>query len=158
MAKYRDNPDAIRALLRETEVHRDLFIDQELFELEMERLYANTWVYVGHDSQVPNPGDYITTTVGNQPVVMVRHGDRSVRVLHNRCPHKGTMVAGEACGNTGKFFRCPYHAWTFKTDGSLLSIPLKKATRTPAWSSARPARAWPPSKTCATTEASCSAA
>ena len=92
MAKYRDNPDAIRALLRETEVHRDLFIDQELFELEMERLYANTWVYVGHDSQVPNPGDYITTTVGNQPVVMVRHGDRSVRVLHNRCPHKGTMV------------------------------------------------------------------
>ena len=49
-----------------------------------------------------------------------------VRVLHNRCPHKGTMVAGDACGNTGKFFRCPYHAWTFKTDGSLLSIPLKK--------------------------------
>ena len=73
MAKYRDNPDAIRALLRETEVHKDLFIDQELFDLEMERLYANTWVYVGHDSQVPNPGDYITTTVGNQPVVMVRH-------------------------------------------------------------------------------------
>ena len=126
MAKYRDNPDAIRALLRDTEVHKDLFIDQELFELEMERLYANTWVYVGHDSQVPNPGDYVTTTVGNQPVVMVRHSDRSVRVLHNRCPHKGTMVAGDACGNTGKFFRCPYHAWTFKTDGSLLSIPLKK--------------------------------
>lgn len=126
MAKYRDNPDAIRALLRDTEVHKDLFIDQELFDLEMERLYANTWVFVGHDSQVPNPGDYVTTTVGNQPVVMVRHSDRSVRVLHNRCPHKGTMVAGEACGNTGKFFRCPYHAWTFKTDGSLLSIPLKK--------------------------------
>ncbi|MCH1998458.1 Rieske 2Fe-2S domain-containing protein, partial [Achromobacter xylosoxidans] len=84
MAKYRDNPDAIRALLRETEVHKDLFIDDELFDLEMERLYANTWVYVGHDSQVPNPGDYITTTVGNQPVVMVRHSDRSVRVLHNR--------------------------------------------------------------------------
>ncbi|OAE60783.1 oxidoreductase [Achromobacter mucicolens] len=126
MGKYRDNPDAIRALLRDTEVHKDLFIDQELFDLEMERLYANTWVYVGHDSQVPNPGDYITTTVGNQPVVMVRHSDKSVRVLHNRCPHKGTMVAGDACGNTGKFFRCPYHAWTFKTDGSLLSIPLKK--------------------------------
>ncbi|MDR6604184.1 phenylpropionate dioxygenase-like ring-hydroxylating dioxygenase large terminal subunit [Achromobacter deleyi] len=126
MAKYRDNPDAIRALVRDTEVHKDLFIDQELFDLEMERLYANTWVYVGHDSQVPNNGDYITTTVGNQPVVMVRHSDKTVRVLHNRCPHKGTMVAGDACGNTGKFFRCPYHAWTFKTDGSLLSIPLKK--------------------------------
>ncbi len=57
---------------------------------------------------------------------MVRHTDGSVKVLYNRCPHKGTKVAGEVCGNTGKFFRCPYHAWTFRTDGSLLSVPLKK--------------------------------
>jgi phenylpropionate dioxygenase-like ring-hydroxylating dioxygenase large terminal subunit len=49
-----------------------------------------------------------------------------VRVLVNRCPHKGVQVAGGTCGNTGKFFRCPYHAWTFKTDGSLLSLPLRK--------------------------------
>ncbi|MDQ8031490.1 oxidoreductase [Bordetella genomosp. 1] len=124
--QYRDNPAAVRALVRETEVHKDLFTSPELFDLEMEHLYAATWVYVGHESQVPNSGDYITTTVGLQPVVMVRHSDKSVRVLYNRCPHKGTMVAGDACGNTGKFFRCPYHAWTFKTDGSLLSIPLKK--------------------------------
>ena len=67
-------------------------------------------------------------------------------------------MAGEACGNTGKFFRCPYHAWTFKTDGSLLSIPLKKGYENTGLEQARPARAWPPSKTCATTEASCSAA
>jgi phenylpropionate dioxygenase-like ring-hydroxylating dioxygenase large terminal subunit len=64
--------------------------------------------------------------VGDQPVVMVRHTDKSVRVLHNRCPHKGVQVAPASCGNTGKFFRCPYHAWTFRTDGQLLSIPLKK--------------------------------
>ena len=126
MAHYHDNPDAVRALVRETEVHKDLFIDEALFDLEMEHVFARTWVYVGHDSQIPNTGDYYTTTIGNQPVVMVRHTDKSVRVLYNRCPHKGTMVAGEVCGNTGKFFRCPYHAWTFKTDGSLLSIPLKK--------------------------------
>ncbi|NYT82121.1 Rieske 2Fe-2S domain-containing protein [Alcaligenaceae bacterium] len=123
---YRNNPAAVSALVRPTEVHKDLFINEEIFELEMEHLFANTWVYVGHASQVPNPGDFYTTTIGNQPVVMVRHTDKTVRVLHNRCPHKGVMVAGEACGNTGKFFRCPYHAWTFKTDGQLLSIPLKK--------------------------------
>lgn len=123
---YRNNPAAVSALVRPTEVHKDLFIDDEIFELEMEHLFANTWVYVGHASQIPNPGDYYTTTVGDQPVVMVRHTDGTVKVLHNRCPHKGVMVAGEACGNTGKFFRCPYHAWTFKTDGKLLSIPLKK--------------------------------
>jgi len=126
MENYRHNADAVRALVRDTEVHKDLFVDQTLFELEMEHVYTRTWVYVGHESQVPLPGDFITTTVGNEPVIMVRHTDKSVRVLVNRCPHKGTKVASDACGNTGKFFRCPYHAWTFKTDGSLLSIPLKK--------------------------------
>ena len=123
---YRNNPAAVQALIRPTEVHKDIFIDEEVFALEMEHLFANTWVYVGHASQIPNPGDFYTTTVGDQPVVMVRHSDRTVKVLHNRCPHKGVMVAGDVCGNTGKFFRCPYHAWTFKTDGKLLSVPLKR--------------------------------
>ena len=53
IGKYRGNRQAISALVRETEVHRDLYLDQELFELEMEHLFANTWIYVGHDSQVP---------------------------------------------------------------------------------------------------------
>ena len=105
MEKYRDNPQAIRELVREAEVHKDLYISQELFELEMERLFANTWVYVGHASQVPNKGDFFTTTVGNESVIMVRHTDDSIRVLYNRCPHKGVQVAAEPCGNTGKFFR-----------------------------------------------------
>jgi benzoate/toluate 1,2-dioxygenase subunit alpha len=126
MMRYRSNPDAIRALVRETEVHRDVYIDQEVFDLELEHLFANAWGYVGHDSQVPNAGDYITTTIGAQPVILSRHTDGTVHVLYNRCPHKGTKIAIDGCGNTGKFFRCPYHAWTFKTDGSLLAIPLKK--------------------------------
>lgn len=126
MAKYRGNVEAVRGLVRDQEVHRDLYVDQELFELEMEHLFANTWVYVGHDSQVPNTGDYYGTTIGTQPVLMVRHTDGSVKVLFNRCPHKGVRITTESCGNTGKFFRCPYHAWSFKTDGSLLAIPLKK--------------------------------
>ncbi|PAT43740.1 aromatic ring-hydroxylating dioxygenase subunit alpha [Vandammella animalimorsus] len=125
MSRYAQ-PKAIQALVRDLEVHRDLFIDQELFELEMKHLFANVWIYVGHASQVPKPGDFYATTIGDQPVVMVRHSDQSIRVLHNRCPHKGVRITGETYGSTGKFFRCPYHAWTFKTDGSLLSIPLKK--------------------------------
>ena len=126
MAKYRGNVEAVRGLVRESEVHRDVYVDEEVFQLEMEHLFANTWVYVGHDSQVPNPGDYFGTTVGTQPVLMVRHTDGSVKVLYNRCPHKGVRITTESCGNTGKFFRCPYHAWSFKTDGTLLAIPLKK--------------------------------
>jgi phenylpropionate dioxygenase-like ring-hydroxylating dioxygenase large terminal subunit len=125
MAKYRDNPEAIRALVEPDRVHRDLYIDPELFELEREHFFANTWNYVGHDSQLPQPGDYITVEIAGRPLIAVRHADKSVRVLMNRCAHKGSRLVSEACGNTGKFFRCPYHAWTFKTDGALLSIPLK---------------------------------
>jgi benzoate/toluate 1,2-dioxygenase subunit alpha len=126
MGRYHENPQAIAALVRETELHRDVYTDAEVFALEMEQLFSNTWVYVGHASQVPKAGDYYTTTIGDQPVVMVRHTDDSIRVLHNRCAHKGVQVAPEGSGNTGKFFRCPYHAWSYKTDGSLLAIPLKK--------------------------------
>ena len=126
MAKYRGNLEAIKGLIRETEVHRDVYIDEEVFQLEMEHVFANTWVYVGHDSQVANPGDYFGTTIGTQPILMVRHTDNTVKVLHNRCPHKGTRITTETCGNAGKFFRCPYHAWSFRTDGSLLAIPLRK--------------------------------
>lgn len=125
IGKYRGNRQAISALVRETEVHRDLYVDQELFELEMGHLFANTWIYVGHDSQVPKIGDFYATTIGTQPVIMVRHTEDSIKVLHNRCPHKGTRITGDSCGNTGRFFRCPYHAWTFRLDGSLAAVPLK---------------------------------
>ncbi|HEX7383997.1 MAG TPA: aromatic ring-hydroxylating dioxygenase subunit alpha [Burkholderiaceae bacterium] len=122
---YRGNPDAVRALVRPDRVHRDLYIDPEVFALEQEHFFANTWNYVGHDSQIPKPGDYLTVDIAGRPLVAVRHTDGSVRVLMNRCAHKGSRLVSQACGHTGKFFRCPYHAWTFKTDGSLLSIPLK---------------------------------
>ena len=123
---YRHNPAAIRALMRDAEVHRDVFTSPELYELEMEHLFANTWVFVGHASQVPNEGDYTTTTVGNQPVVMVRHPSGRIHVLYNRCAHKGVMVVNAPSGNTGRFFRCPYHAWAYDLDGPLRAIPLKK--------------------------------
>ena len=114
MGQYHGNAAAVRELVRETEVHRDVYVDQEIFDLEMEHLFANTWIYVGHDSQVPNAGDYFGTTIGKQPVLMVRHTDGEVYVLYNRCPHKGTRITIDTCGNAGKFFRCPYHAWSFQ--------------------------------------------
>jgi phenylpropionate dioxygenase-like ring-hydroxylating dioxygenase large terminal subunit len=126
MPRYTGNPVAIAGLVRENEVHRDVYVNEEVFQLEMEHLFANTWNYVGHDSQVPALGDYIGTTIGTQPVMMVRHTDMTVKVLFNRCPHKGVRITTEASGNTGRMFRCPYHAWCFKTDGSPHSIPLSK--------------------------------
>lgn len=124
-AQYPDRA-AIEALVTPYQVHRDIYISPEVYALEMRHLFANTWVYVGHDSQTPNKGDYYTTQIGDQPVIQVRHSDNEIHVLYNRCPHKGTKIAIDRTGNTGKFFRCPYHAWSFKTDGCLLAIPLKK--------------------------------
>ena len=125
MMSYRANPEAIRALVQPDRVHRDLYIDQELFELEQENFFANTWNYVAHDSQLATPGDYISVDIAGQPLIVVRHTDGSVRVMKNRCAHKGSRLVSAPCGNTGKFFRCPYHAWTYRTDGALLAIPLK---------------------------------
>ena len=68
MSKYSANAAVVHDLVHETEVHRDVYVDQEVFDLEMEHLFANTWIYVGHDSQVPHAGDYYGTTIGKQPV------------------------------------------------------------------------------------------
>jgi hypothetical protein len=92
MARYEGNPAAVRALFRGYEVHRDVYIDPEVYRLEMKHLFANAWVFVGHESQTPNKGDYFATQVGDQPVIQVRHSDGDVHVLYNRCPHKGTKI------------------------------------------------------------------
>ena len=114
----------IAQLVRDGEVHRDVYTSPDIFDHEMTHLFAATWVFVGHASQIPAIGDFTTTTIGTAPVIMVRHTDTTIHVLHNRCPHKGTRVANDPCGNTGRFFRCPYHAWSFRTDGKVAAIPL----------------------------------
>ena len=126
MGRYRDDAGALKRLIEDDRVHRDVYTDAEVFQLEMERLWSRTWIYVGHASQAPKPGDFITLDIAARPVIMVRHTDGSIRVLMNRCAHKGTKVVYDVAGNTGKTFRCPYHAWTYRTDGSLISVPLKE--------------------------------
>jgi phenylpropionate dioxygenase-like ring-hydroxylating dioxygenase large terminal subunit len=123
---YREDAGALTRLIQADRVHRAVYTDAEVFQLEMERLWSRTWIYVGHTSQIPNAGDFLTLDVATQPVIVVRHSDDSVRVLLNRCAHKGTKVVYAPSGNAGKTFRCPYHAWTYRTDGSLLQVPLKE--------------------------------
>ncbi len=117
---------AIGALVRDSEVHKAVYTDPDLFKLEMDRVFRSTWVYVGHGSQIPRAGDYVTTQIGPEAVVMVRKADGGISVLINRCAHKGVRLVSEGSGNTGKFFRCPYHAWTFGTDGALQNVPVKE--------------------------------
>ncbi len=112
----------ITNLVRADSVHHSVYTDPNIFSLEMSRIFARTWNYIGHESQVSKPGDYITTTLAGKPVIMIRHNDESIRVLQNRCPHRGAKILGGDCGQA-KMMRCPYHGWAFRSDGSLLSIP-----------------------------------
>jgi phenylpropionate dioxygenase-like ring-hydroxylating dioxygenase large terminal subunit len=113
-------------LIEPDRVHRSVYTDAAIFEREMETIFHKVWTYVGHESQVPKPGDYYTMLIGRQPMVMVRHRDGAIHVLYNRCAHRGAMVCGALHGNTGKVFTCSYHSWQYQTDGTLESIPLPK--------------------------------
>ena len=114
-------------LVEPDRVHKAVYTDPQLFDLEMERIHERYWIYCGHESQVNKPGDYYTVQIGRQPMIMVRGADGKVNVLYNRCPHRGSMICGDRNGNTGEFFRCSYHAWTFNHDGKLKSIPMMEA-------------------------------
>lgn len=145
MGRYRDNPQAIRALVRAEGVHRDVYLDPELFELEMQHLWRNTWIYVGHDSQVPSPGDYYTTQIGREPVIMLRGADGAVRVLPNRCAHKGSKLLGAVQGRcAGGALRCPYHGWTYRLDGTLRTVPLKSGYEGTGFETSDASRGLPP--------------
>ncbi len=119
------SPIPFHQLVRPDGVHRDLYLRPDVFRAEMARLWSRTWIFAGHESQIPAPGDYVTVDLATQPCVLVRHDDGTVRVLRNRCAHKGARVVSAPSGNTGGFFRCPYHAWSYRTDGSLLAIPRR---------------------------------
>jgi phenylpropionate dioxygenase-like ring-hydroxylating dioxygenase large terminal subunit len=114
--------DDIAGLVQPGRVHRRVYADRAIFELELERIFARAWCYVGHESQIPVAGSFIRASIARQELVVVRKEDGGVAVLHNRCGHRGAMVVAERCGRVHRF-RCPYHAWTFRTDGSLQSVP-----------------------------------
>lgn len=121
----RYDPTGMNTLVKRDHVHRSVYLDPQIFALEMERLFARTWVYVGHDSLVPKPGDYLTTRIGSQPVVMSRHTDGKVYVIYNSCGHRGAIVCNEDKGNA-QLFRCCYHGWTFKTNGDLDAVAMPR--------------------------------
>jgi phenylpropionate dioxygenase-like ring-hydroxylating dioxygenase large terminal subunit len=111
-------------LVEPTRLHKRLYIDPAIFELEMERIWGQAWIYIGHESQVPQAGDFFTTNINHKvPVVMVRDKAGAVHVLHNRCAHKGAKLVEQRQGNVRGAFRCPYHGWSYQHDGRLIKIP-----------------------------------
>ena len=109
-------------LVQDDRIHASLYTDPRIFADEIERIFHRGWVFVGHDSEIPHPGDFVTRHLGTEPVVMVRGKDGAVAVLVNRCAHRGTMVCTAERGST-RTFTCPYHGWTYDLGGELLGAP-----------------------------------
>lgn len=114
----------IDELVREDRTHRRIYVEGDIFDAEMERIFGSTWIFVGHGSEVAEPGDYKTTKIGRQPVVMSRDQEGEVHVVFNRCAHRGAVVCREERGNSTRF-RCAYHGWTYKNDGELIGVPFR---------------------------------
>jgi phenylpropionate dioxygenase-like ring-hydroxylating dioxygenase large terminal subunit len=106
-------------------VHRRIYTDPAIFERELECIFGAAWIYVGHESQVKQPGDYFATRIGRRPVVLVRDTDGQIRVIHNQCAHRGAMVVATEKGNAPEF-TCCYHGWTYHLDGRLKGVPLQQ--------------------------------
>jgi len=115
--------DELTDLVSNGRVDRRLYTDPEIFDLEMSRIFGQAWIYVGHDSQLKNAGDFLTSRIGRDRIIVAHHTDGERYAFYNRCAHRGAEVCAQPGGNT-KNFTCPYHAWSYRTDGSLESVPL----------------------------------
>lgn len=105
-------------------VHTRAYSDPAIFDLEMERIFGRTWVYVGHESEIPKPGNYRTAHIGLQPVIVARDDKGAINVFYNRCRHRGSVVCREPRGFANNF-RCPYHGWIYGKDGRLLGVSMR---------------------------------
>ena len=116
--------ETLASFVQPARVHRSLYSDPAIFDLEMERIFGAAWIYVGHESQVKKPGDYFATFIGKKPVVLVRDAEGEIRVIHNQCAHRGALVVANDKGHAEEF-QCCYHGWTYHLDGRLKAVPLQ---------------------------------
>lgn len=116
-----DAPD-YRDLIRSDRVHASLYTSPAVYRDELEHIFYGGWVYVGHESEIPDKGNFVRRTIGEEPVLLVRSKKGEPVVLKNRCAHRGNLVCSQDHGKA-KNFMCPYHGWVYGLDGSLLDVP-----------------------------------
>lgn len=117
--------ERIDQLVRPDQIHSSMYTDEEIFRAEMEKVWYESWVFVGHESEIAQPNDYVRKSLGRQDVVMTRDGQGQIHLVVNRCAHRGATVCDAHQGNSSSF-RCPYHGWTYKNDGTMLGYPYSQ--------------------------------
>src|SRR5215472_8204395 len=113
----------VLAEVRRGMIPAHIYNDREIFDLESERIFGRAWVFVAHESEIPQPGDYLVRRVLRNSFIVARDEAGVVRALFNMCLHRGMQVCRAELGNASHF-RCPYHAWTYRNDGRLAGLPF----------------------------------
>src|SRR6201996_3143317 len=103
-------------------VKRTAMTSRRIWRAERDRIFNACWLYIGHDSEIPEPGDFRRRQIAGRPLVFVRGRDGTIRALYNSCTHRGARVCRQDAGNASSF-QCFYHAWTFNTEGELIGVP-----------------------------------
>lgn len=118
------NPDLLDQLVQpeKGKIGRRIFVDDDIFRAEIRHIFSKAWLFVGHESLVPNPNDYFVSRMGTDPVILTRDLQGHLHVLLNSCTHRGMKLCRYDQGNT-RTFTCPYHGWSFSTDGRLAEQP-----------------------------------
>jgi 3-phenylpropionate/trans-cinnamate dioxygenase subunit alpha len=106
-------------------ISRRIFIEPDIYQQELERIFTRCWLFLCHDSQIPQPGDFFTTYMGEDPVLVVRDTAGKVRAFLNVCRHRGNRLCRADDGNAASF-TCAYHGWTYRNDGRLVGVPYLK--------------------------------
>ena len=107
-------------------VHRSLYVDSDVFDLEQRRIFGATWIYLAHESELAEPDSFVLRRLGPRPVIVTRDRDGDLHALINRCTHRGAAVCRAAAGKV-RYCTCGYHGWTFANDGTCADIPLADA-------------------------------
>lgn len=106
-------------------LHRRAYVDRDVFDLEMQRVFGGTWVFLAHESQIPDANDYVVVDIGGRSVIVTRDDDGEVHALLNRCMHRGVELCTDTGGNR-KRFTCAYHGWRYANDGRCVAVPFPK--------------------------------
>lgn len=108
-------------------IDRRIYVDPAIYAAEQEQIFARTWQWVAHESELPEFGDYVTATIAGRPIVVSRGEEGRISAFFNTCTHRGALIAPHARGNSAGSFVCLYHAWCFDTEGKLTSAPIPAA-------------------------------